>query len=204
MRMNTMLDEHKILSNPIDQFKSWFADAVAARLPMPEAMTLATSTPDGKPSARIVLLKQADEQGFVFFTNYSSRKGKELLLNPFASLVFYWNALGRQVRAEGSVEKVSDEESESYFQSRPRESQISAVVSSQSEIVESREVLEAEWKKVEQQFAGKPVVRPGHWGGFRLKPEKIEFWLNRESRLHDRILYKLQKGGSWKISRLSP
>ena len=200
----SMLDEHKVLRNPIEQFKLWFVDAVTAELPMYEAMTLATSTPDGKPSARIVLLKQADENGFVFYTNYESRKGKELVSNPFASLVFYWNALGRQVRVEGSIEKVSDTESESYFQSRPRESQISAVVSSQSAVVASREYLEEQWKNVEQQFAGKPVQRPKHWGGFRLKPQQIEFWQNRESRLHDRVLYQLQKDGNWKINRLYP
>ncbi len=204
MSKDIILDEHKVLRNPIEQFKLWFADAVTAVLPMPEAMTLATATPEGKPSARIVLLKEADERGFVFYTNYNSRKGKELTSNPFASLVFYWNPLGRQVRIEGSIEKVSEIESEQYFQSRPRESQISAVVSSQSEAVASREYLEQEWKKAEEQFAGKAVQRPKHWGGFRLKPQRIEFWQNRESRLHDRILYLLQKDGIWKINRLSP
>ena len=198
------LDEHAIHHDPLEQFKRWLDEAIAENFRMPNAMTLATVSRDGKPSARIVLLKQVDERGFIFYTNYLSRKGKELSANPFASLTFFWDTLDRQVRAEGSVIKVSEEESNQYFQSRPRDSQISAVISSQSSIVESREELENKWQELEQALTNKPIPRPQHWGGYCLKPASIEFWQGRESRLHDRILYELQNDGSWKISRLAP
>jgi|ERR1041385_275044 pyridoxamine 5'-phosphate oxidase len=202
--MNTILDEQSVLRNPIEQFKAWFDEANAANLPMPNAMTLATSTRDGRPSARIVLLKHADDRGFVFYTNFNSRKGRELSSNPFAALVFYWNGSGRQVRIEGSVKKVSEEESDSYFHTRPRESQVSAAVSHQSEVITGRGELERQWNEYQQQLANRPVPRPPHWGGYCLKPTSFEFWQNRESRLHDRILYEIQSNGSWKISRLAP
>ena len=202
--MNQTLDEHTALRNPVDQFKLWFNEANAANLPMANAMTLATSTQDGKPSARIVLLKEVDNRGFTFYTNFNSRKGQELTSNPHAALVFYWPDLGRQVRIEGLVKQISAEESDRYFQTRPRESQISAVVSPQSDVVTSREELERRWKELERQLAGHPVQRPPRWGGYCLKPTSIEFWQNRESRLHDRILYVLQSNGRWTISRLAP
>ena len=202
--MNKTLDERTMLPHPIEQFKLWFNEAMGSNLPMPNAMTLATSTQDGKPSARIVLLKQIDNRGFTFYTNFNSRKGRELSSNPHATLVFYWPDLGRQVRIEGLVKQIPAEESDRYFQTRPRESQISAAVSPQSDVVTSREELEQRWKELEQQSTGRPVQRPPRWGGYRLKPTSIEFWQNRESRLHDRILYVLQSNEDWTINRLAP
>lgn len=197
------LDEKSIERDPIRQFQAWFNDAVAAKLPMPEAMTLATATPDGKPSARMVLLKQVDEDGFVFYTNYHSAKAAQLDANPYASLVFYWTKLDRQVRVEGSVTKTSPEESRDYFRTRPRESQIGAWASEQSETISSREVLEQRALELETQYRDREVDRPEHWGGYRLKPERIEFWKSRIGRLHDRILY-LRTADGWSISRLAP
>lgn len=197
------LDEKTIDPDPIEQFQTWFADAVAAKLPLPEAMTLATATPDGKPSARMVLLKQVDEAGFVFFTNYNSVKARQLDANPFAALVFYWSKLDRQVRVEGSVTKTSAEESCEYFGTRPRESQIGAWASAQSEAIESRGILEQRAQDLETLYSDREIDCPEHWGGYRLKPERIEFWKSRIGRLHDRLLYQ-RVGDVWTITRLAP
>jgi len=197
------LDEKTIDRDPIKQFQIWFDEAVAAKLPMPEAMTLATATPDGKPSARMVLLKQVDHDGFVFFTNYNSAKAEQLDANPHAALVFYWSQLDRQVRVEGSVVKTPAQESREYFRTRPRESQIGAWASTQSQAISSREVLEQRAHELEELYRERDVDCPEHWGGYRLKPERIEFWKSRIGRLHDRILYQ-RDGGGWSITRLSP
>ena len=198
------LDEKLIDRDPIRQFQTWFADAIAAKLPMPDAMTLATATPDGRPSARMVLLKQVDHEGFVFFTNYRSAKARQLDANPFAALVFYWVQLDRQVRVEGSVARTSAQESRDYFQTRPRESQIGAWASAQSEVISSREVLEQRAQELETLYCDRDIDCPEHWGGYRLKPERIEFWKSRVGRLHDRLSYELQPDGTWTISRLAP
>jgi len=198
------LDERTVHPDPIEQFQQWFDEAVAAKIFMPEAMMLATATKDGKPSARMVLLKQFDEKGFVFFGNYNSRKGKELASNSHAALVCYWSELLRQVRIEGSVEQISAEESDRYFQTRPHDSQISAHTSPQSEVVEGRAKLERLFKEAEQRYGNQSVPRPAYWGGYRLKPHRIEFWQSREARLHDRVVYVLQEDGTWKINRLAP
>lgn len=198
------LDEKLIDRDPIKQFQTWFADAIEAKLPMPDAMTLATATPDGRPSARMVLLKQVDHDGFVFFTNYRSAKARELDANPYAALVFYWVQLDRQVRVEGSVTRTSAQESRDYFQTRPRESQIGAWASAQSEVITSRDVLEQRARELETLYCDREIDCPEHWGGYRLKPDRIEFWKSRIGRLHDRISYELQPDGSWTINRLAP
>jgi len=197
------LDEKTIDRDPIKQFQLWFNDAIAAKLPLPEAMTLATATPDGKPSARMVLLKQVDQDGFVFYTNYNSAKAEQLDANPYAALVFYWALLDRQVRVEGSVVKTSAQESGDYFRTRPRESQIGAWASEQSHAISSREVLEQRANELEALYRDREVERPEHWGGYRLRPERIEFWKSRIGRLHDRILYERDATG-WSITRLAP
>jgi len=197
------LDEKTIDRDPIKQFQIWFNDAVAAKLPLPEAMTLATATADGKPSARMVLLKQVDHDGFVFFTNYRSAKAEQLDANPYAALVFYWSQLDRQVRVEGSVVKTSAQESREYFSTRPRESQIGAWASAQSQEISSREVLEQRAHELEELYSDREVDCPEYWGGYRLKPERIEFWKSRIGRLHDRLLY-VRKGDRWTITRLAP
>ena len=197
------LDEKTIDRDPIKQFQLWFNDALAANLPMPEAMTLATATPDGKPSARMVLLKQVDGDGFVFFTNYRSAKAEQLDANPYAALVFYWSQLDRQVRVEGSVVRTSAQESRDYFASRPRESQIGAWASEQSQAITNREVLEQRALELETLYCDRDIDCPEYWGGYRLKPERIEFWKSRIGRLHDRILYQRTATG-WSISRLAP
>jgi len=197
------LDEKTIDRDPIRQFQLWFDDAVAAKLPLPEAMTLATATPDGKPSARMVLLKQVDHDGFVFFTNYRSAKAEQLDANPYAALVFYWSQLDRQVRVEGSVTKTSAQESRDYFNTRPRESQIGAWASAQSQVISSRDVLERRAQELENLYGDREIDCPEHWGGYRLKPERIEFWKSRIGRLHDRILYQ-RDGAGWTITRLAP
>ena len=197
------LDEKTINRDPITQFQAWLDDAIAAKLPLPEAMTLATATPDGKPSARMVLLKQVDEDGFVFFTNYNSAKAEQLDSNPYAALVFYWAQLDRQVRVEGSVVRTSAEESRDYFKTRPRESQIGAWASAQSEVISGREVLEQRARELEDLYSDREIECPEHWGGYRLKPERIEFWKSRVGRLHDRILYERISDG-WTITRLAP
>ena len=198
------LDEQLIDRDPIKQFQSWLNDAIEAQLPLPEAMTLATATPDGRPSARMVLLKQVDHDGFVFFTNYQSAKARQLDANPYASLVFYWPQLERQVRVEGSVVRTSEEESLAYFRTRPRESQIGAWASAQSDVISGREVLEERARELEALYCDRDVDCPEYWGGYRLTPERIEFWKGRVGRLHDRILYSLRPGGGWSITRLAP
>ena len=199
------LTKSNIDANPIRQFRIWFDQVRASGVSEQDviSMTLGTASKDGQPSARIVLLKSFDDRGFVFYTNYHSRKGKELSDNPRACLLFYWPQLWRQVRVEGDVEKVSTAESEAYFQSRPLGSRLGAWASNQSEVVETREVLEARFAELEKRF-GEDVPRPEHWGGYRLKPNSIEFWQGRDNRLHDRLLYRLKEDGSWLIERLGP
>lgn len=200
------LDERNVDANPVRQFQRWFEEALACGMPMADAMTLCTASPDGKPSARMVLLKGIDDSGFVFYTNYRSRKALELEANPFAALVFYWEPLERQVRVEGRVSRISASESDKYFQTRPRESQLGAIASPQSEVIESRAVLEERYSQLENKFGDESrlVERPQHWGGYRLQPDRIEFWKGRPGRLHDRLLYERQPAGDWIISRLAP
>jgi pyridoxamine 5'-phosphate oxidase len=202
--MREGLHETEIERDPIRQFQLWFDEAIAAKLPMPDAMSLATVTPDGRPTARMVLLKQVDADGFVFFTNYNSNKAKQLEINPYAALVFYWSQFERQVRVEGKVSKTAAEESAAYFATRPRESQIGAWASPQSEVISAREVLEQRAHELAQQYCDHDIDCPAHWGGFRLVPDRIEFWKGRVGRLHDRILYELQPDESWTIKRLAP
>lgn len=198
------LDENRIHSDPIKQFQVWFDEAIAAKLPLPEAMNLATVTPDCRPTSRVVLLKQVDGYGFVFFTNYDSSKAKQLVINPYAALVFYWPQLERQVRVEGKVTKTSPEESEAYFKTRPRDSQIGAWASPQSEVIPAREVLEQRVRELTELYGDREIDCPANWGGFRLTPDRIEFWKGRVGRLHDRILYELQPDDTWTIKRLAP
>ena len=197
------LSEADVEPDPISQFRAWFEDALAAGLHEPNAMTLATSTPDGKPSARGVLLKGFDERGFVFYTNYDGRKAAELERNPRAALVFYWGELERQVRIEGRVVLVSKDESDAYFESRPRGSRLGAWASEQSRTIDGRERLEARLRELEREYEGRNVPRPTFWGGYRVEPEAIEFWQGRENRLHDRIVFRQTEGG-WEIERLQP
>jgi len=199
------LTKHSIDANPIRQFQRWYDEVRAHGVSEQDAtsMTLATATRDGRPSARIVLLKGFDDRGFVFYTNYQSRKGKELSENPRACLLFYWPQLWRQVRIEGEVQKISATESEKYFQSRPLGSKLGAWASNQSEVVDRRETLEARFAELQKRF-GEDVPRPEHWGGYRLKPNSIEFWQGRDNRLHDRLRYRLEEDGSWLIERLGP
>ena len=198
------IDEKTIDRNPVALFRRWFADAKGAGLRLPEAMTLATATPDGTPSARVVLLKDVDESGFVFYTNYRSAKARDLESNPKAALVFYWVTLDRQVRIEGTVERTSREESDAYFKTRPRESQIGAWASPQSEVIAGRDVLEKNAAELERLYEDRQIDCPEHWGGYRLAPQRIEFWKNRQGRLHDRIVYERNAGGGWSIKRLAP
>jgi pyridoxamine 5'-phosphate oxidase len=198
------LVEAEAALDPFEQFRNWFQTALEAQLLEPNAMTLATTTADGKPSARIVLLKDFDRRGFVFYTNYESLKAQQLTKNPYAALVFWWGELERQVRVEGRVEKVSATESDEYFQSRPIASQLGAWVSEQSQVVASREVFERRLAELEQKYQARPIPRPPHWGGFRIVPSLIEFWQGRPSRLHDRLRYSLKKDGDWLRERLAP
>jgi pyridoxamine 5'-phosphate oxidase len=198
------LHENSVNSDPLEQFQRWFAEARDVQLQLPEAMTLATATNDGRPSARLVLLKQVDERGFVFYTNYGSQKARELDANPQAALVFYWPQLERQVRVEGHVGRVTEAESDEYFQTRPRESQIGALASPQSEAISSREMLQQRVEELEELYRDREIERPPHWGGYRLHPTRIEFWKGRPGRLHDRLLYELQSDGAWTIKRLAP
>lgn len=198
------LRRNELDPNPFKQFAKWYEAAEAAHPKLPNSMTLATATRGGRPSARMVLLKGFDEDGFVFFTNYESQKGRELEENPRASLVFYWSALDRQVRIDGTVAKTSREESEEYFQTRPADSRLSAWASKQSSPVAGRQVLEDEMKRVTSEYQDREIPLPDYWGGYRLTPSVIEFWQNRPGRLHDRFRYKRQSDGQWLIERLSP
>ncbi len=190
--------------DPIKQFDVWFTAAAKAGIHDANAMALATATLDGKPSARVVLLKDFDEHGFVFYTNYASEKGRQLEENPRAALVLYWMEVERQIRIEGTVEKTSREESEQYFHTRPAGAQLGAWASRQSEVIDARRVLNARLEEMTERFAQGEIPLPPHWGGYRLKAERIEFWQGRPDRLHDRFRYARQKDGSWQIDRLAP
>ena len=200
--MRAGLRESDALADPFAQFERWFQEALAAKLPLANAMTLATVTPQGAPDARIVLLKGVEAGGFVFYTNYESRKGRQLAARAEACLVFFWSELERQVRIDGQVEKVSAAESDAYFASRPVGARLSAHASAQSSVVGGREVLEAEMQKKKDRYGDSPP-RPAHWGGYRVIPARIEFWQGRENRLHDRLLYR-RAGERWTIERLAP
>ncbi len=197
------LNENEAASNPLEQFSKWWNDAVKSEILEVNAMTLATSTKNGKPSARIVLLKGFDERGFVFFTNYDSKKGETLAGNPYAALIFFWKEIERQIRIEGTVEKVSAEESDAYFFSRPEGSRIGAWASPQSKIIKNRSVLDDNVEKYKTEFKNS-IPRPPHWGGYRVMPELMEFWQGRSNRLHDRLQYTKTASGSWKVDRLAP
>ncbi|HEX5127375.1 MAG TPA: pyridoxamine 5'-phosphate oxidase [Rhodocyclaceae bacterium] len=196
------LDAADVAADPVEQFRQWFDQALKAQLHEPYAMTVASASSDGAPTARVMLLRGFDERGFVFYTNYQSRKGRELECNPRAALLFYWAELERQVRIEGNVSRVSEAESDAYFASRPVASRIGAWVSAQSEIIAKRDALEVRFAELSARF-GENVPRPPHWGGLRVEPRTFEFWQGRRSRLHDRIEYFRQNGG-WATRRLSP
>lgn len=198
-----VFDETHVNPNPLSQFNAWFNEALNAEVQEPNAMTLATVGFDGRPCARIVLLKGIEENGFIFYTNYDSNKGKQLRANPFASLVFFWPELQRQVRISGSVEKISEQDADAYFSSRPIESQIGAHASMQSQPLKNREELEAEFERLKTLFTTTPMVRPKHWGGFKVVAHAIEFWQGRASRLHDRFEFTLGPE-AWVYKRLSP
>ena len=198
------LDEICVGDNPLSFFGKWFIEAQSAEVAEVNAMTLATADKHGKPHARIVLLKGLDEHGFLFFTNYESAKGHDIDVNPYAALVFFWQELERQVRIEGTVEKITEEESDTYFHSRPEGSRIGAWSSPQSEIVESRYFLEDNYSNFQQKFEGRDVPRPPHWGGYRLVPASIEFWQGRSNRMHDRIKFTKVENNAWERVRLAP
>jgi pyridoxamine 5'-phosphate oxidase len=198
------LSEANVDVDPLRQFETWFRQALAANLPEPNAMTLATATPDGQPSARVVLLKAFDASGFTFFTNYDSRKGRDMAANPRAALLFFWAELQRQVRIEGTVERLTEAESDAYFRSRPLGSRLGAWASAQSEVIAGRDVLEERVRELAQRFPDGEVPRPPHWGGFRVRPLTIEFWQGRPDRLHDRLRYRRVEPAGWRLDRLSP
>jgi pyridoxamine 5'-phosphate oxidase len=198
------LNEGELSADPIAQFEKWWTEATGSEIEEVNAMTLATANAAGRPSARIVLLKDFDEDGFVFFTNYNSHKGMDIEANPFASLVFFWKELERQVRVEGSISKVSAAESDAYFNSRPEGSRIGAIASPQSSVISSREVIEEKVASLEKELANSAIKRPPHWGGYRVRPELVEFWQGRPSRLHDRIRYIQNEEAGWSIERLAP
>ncbi|TZF83993.1 pyridoxamine 5'-phosphate oxidase [Pedobacter sp. BS3] len=201
---SAILTEKEAPAEPFTLFGTWFNQALAAGVSEPNAMTLATASPAGKPSARIVLLKGFSPDGFVFYTNYLSKKGKEIAKNPVAALVFFWPEIERQVRIEGTIEKVSKEQSEAYFHSRPKSSQIGALTSPQSQVIASRDVLENKWAELELKYHDSEVPKPSYWGGYLVKPQTIEFWQGGASRLHDRIIYLKADKSNWKIARLAP
>ena len=199
-----MFSKETVSDDPITQFNRWYQEARDLDILFYDAMHLATVSAEGTPSGRIVLLRGVDKSGFTFYTNYNSRKGRELSENIRASLTFFWPAIKRQIRIEGVVSKTSGEQSDTYFQSRPRGSRIGAIVSPQSEIIDSRKILEDGYREIEKKYEGQELSRPGHWGGYCVEPTRIEFWQDVPDRLHDRILYEKQKDASWKISRLAP
>jgi pyridoxamine 5'-phosphate oxidase len=199
-----VLDEALADPDPLKQLQLWLADAAKAQLLEPTAMTLATVSPDGRPSARIVLLKEIDQRGLVFYTDFRSRKGTELARNPEAALVFWWGELERQVRVSGRADRISDAESEAYYRSRPAGSRLSAWASHQSAVVKDRATLETEWDAASRRYPEGNIPRPPYWGGYRLVPSEYEFWQGRPNRLHDRLRYRLTKESRWTIDRLSP
>ncbi|MFZ0087894.1 MAG: pyridoxamine 5'-phosphate oxidase [Solirubrobacteraceae bacterium] len=199
-----ILRETDLGPDPVAQFEAWFAEVRRAGVAMPEAAAVATATSDGRPSVRMVLVKEVDHRGFVFFTNYESRKGAELSANPFAALMFYWSSLARQVRVEGPVQRVADEETVGYVRSRPRASRLSALASPQSTTIDSREVLEQRVAELAARYADTELPIAADWGGFRLAPETFEFWQERKDRLHDRLRYTRERYGGWRIDRLAP
>lgn len=196
--------EQNASPDPFEQFEKWFSDAIAAKIDLPDAMTLATATPNGIPSARMVVLRGFDARGFCFYTDYESQKGKELAENPNAALVFYWRELDRQVRSTGTIEKMSAEESDTYFASRPVSSQLAVQTERQSIVISGREHLTAGYQSAEETYSPNAIPRPPHWGGYRLVPNLFEFWQGCPSRLHDRLCYTLQLNGAWEMTRLSP
>lgn len=198
------LTEESVTKDPFDQFEKWFNDAIEAKIDLPDAMTLATATPDGIPSARMVVLRGFDKNGFCFYTDYDSQKGKELAVNPQAALVFYWRELDRQVRCNGKVEKMPSAESDAYFASRPVDSKLAVWTERQSIVISGREHLEENFEEAKLTYSDNNIPRPSHWGGYRLRPNMFEFWQGCPSRLHDRIRYTLNDDGEWEMSRLSP
>ena len=197
------LQEQEMAADPMEMFARWLEEAIAAGIDEPNAMTLATATPEGKPSARVVLLKEMTRNGFTFFTNYRSRKGEELRLNPYAALVFDWHEMARQVRIEGAVEKLPPDESDAYYLSRPENARIGAWTSPQSRVMADRGERDALQREVEQRFAQEPLPRPEHWGGYLVRPERIEFWQGRPNRMHDRLVYEKNEE-EWSLQRLAP
>jgi len=197
------LQEQEMAADPMEMFARWLEEAIAAGIDEPNAMTLATATPEGKPSARVVLLKEMTRNGFTFFTNYRSRKGEELRLNPYAALMFDWHEMARQVRIEGAVEQLPPDESDAYYLSRPENARIGAWTSPQSRVVADRGELDALQREVEQRFAQEPLPRPDHWGGYLVRPERIEFWQGRPNRMHDRLVYEKNEE-EWSLQRLAP
>lgn len=198
------LRESDVDPDPIKQFERWLREAMKAQLPEPNAMTLATADRTGRPYARVVLLKDCDADGFVFFTNYQSDKGRQLADNPHAALVFLWLELERQVRIEGTVSKIPIADSEAYFQTRPRESRLGSLASRQSQVVASREILDKRFQQLAGQYPDDNIPMPNNWGGYRVRPAMLEFWQGRHGRMHDRLRYRLQRDGSWLLERLEP